>query len=107
MVRDLLAFLHNRINALRLRDPEGVLPTTEALAARIGQHLEDKCITVSRRYWRLSNSSVFIADRFPGSVLEQAFKTRLGRRQRAGPVVAWERLSVPVGCAAHGRRPTQ
>ena len=42
VVRDLLAFLHNRINALRLRDPEGVLPTTEALAARIGQHLEDK-----------------------------------------------------------------
>jgi hypothetical protein len=35
VARDLLAFLKGRIAALRRDDPDGLLPTTEALAARI------------------------------------------------------------------------
>jgi hypothetical protein len=35
VARDLLRFLDDRIAALRRDDPDGRLPTTEALAARI------------------------------------------------------------------------
>jgi hypothetical protein len=41
VARDLLRFLDGRIAALRLVDPDGLLPMTEALAARIRRHLED------------------------------------------------------------------
>lgn len=40
VARDLLRFLDGRIAALRSDDPEGMLPTTEALSARIRRHLE-------------------------------------------------------------------
>jgi hypothetical protein len=41
VARDLLRFLDGRIAALRSDDPDGLLPMTEVLAARIRQHLED------------------------------------------------------------------
>lgn len=40
VVDDLLRFLDDRIDALRSADPDGRLPATEALAARIRRHLE-------------------------------------------------------------------
>jgi hypothetical protein len=40
-VHDLLRFLDDRINSLRSADPDGRLPATEALAARIRRHLAD------------------------------------------------------------------
>jgi hypothetical protein len=39
VVRDLLRFLEGRIVALRSADPDGRLPATEVLAARIRGHL--------------------------------------------------------------------
>lgn len=39
VVHDLLRSLDDRIAALRMADPDGRLPTTEALAARIREHL--------------------------------------------------------------------
>jgi hypothetical protein len=42
VVRDLLQFLDSRLVALRVDDPEGLLPMTESLAARIRQHLENE-----------------------------------------------------------------
>jgi hypothetical protein len=39
VARDLLRFLDGRIAALRREDPDGLLPMTEALAARISQYL--------------------------------------------------------------------
>ena len=42
VVHDLLGFLDERIDTLRLHDPEGLLLMTEALAAQIRQHLENK-----------------------------------------------------------------
>jgi hypothetical protein len=42
VVRDLLRFLDDRIAALRRRDPNGLLPTTEALATRIRRRLADE-----------------------------------------------------------------
>jgi hypothetical protein len=42
VVRDLLDFLNARIDALRLHDAERLLAVTEALAARISQHLESR-----------------------------------------------------------------
>jgi hypothetical protein len=41
VARDLLRFLDDRIVALRRDDPEGLLPATEALAARIRLQLRD------------------------------------------------------------------
>jgi hypothetical protein len=41
VVRDLLAFLDGRLAALRGEDPDGLLPMTESLAARIRRQLED------------------------------------------------------------------
>ncbi len=38
---DLLRFLDEQIAALRLNDPDGLLPTTEALAARIRRQMPD------------------------------------------------------------------
>jgi hypothetical protein len=40
VARDLLQFLDGRIASLRRDDPAGLLPMTEALAARISQYLE-------------------------------------------------------------------
>ncbi len=40
VARDLLRFLDGRIAALRREDPDGLLPMTESLAARISQYLE-------------------------------------------------------------------
>jgi hypothetical protein len=40
VVRDLLRFLDGRIATLRVHDPDGRLPTTEAMAARIRRRLE-------------------------------------------------------------------
>ena len=42
VVDDLLRFLGVRINALRAADPDGLLPETEAMAARIRRHLGDR-----------------------------------------------------------------
>jgi hypothetical protein len=42
VVHDLLRFLDGRLDALRLADPDGRLPATKALAARIRRHLEDR-----------------------------------------------------------------
>jgi hypothetical protein len=42
VVHDLLDFLNERIDTLRWHDPEGLLAMTEALAARISRHLENK-----------------------------------------------------------------
>ena len=42
VVDDLLAFPGQPTRYARLHDPEGLLPMTETLAARIGQHLEEK-----------------------------------------------------------------
>ena len=39
VARDLLRFLDGRIDSLRSADPAGLLPETEALAARIRKHL--------------------------------------------------------------------
>lgn len=41
VARDLLRFLDGRLATLRSDDPDGLLPMTEALAARIRRHLED------------------------------------------------------------------
>jgi hypothetical protein len=40
VVLDLLHFLDSRLAVLRSADPDGRLPATEALAARIRRHLE-------------------------------------------------------------------
>jgi hypothetical protein len=40
VVRDLLRFLEGRIAALRRSDPDGLLPATQALAARILRRLD-------------------------------------------------------------------
>ncbi len=40
VVHDLLQFLDSRLVALRVDDPEGLLPLTESLAAQIRQDLE-------------------------------------------------------------------
>jgi len=40
VVHDLLKFLDNQLDALRVNDPEGLLPMTEALTARIRQQLD-------------------------------------------------------------------
>ena len=42
VVHDLLRFLDGRLDALRSADPDGLLPATESLAARIRRHLEDR-----------------------------------------------------------------
>jgi hypothetical protein len=42
VVQDLLGFLDERIETLRLHDPEGLLAVTEELAAQIRRLLEDK-----------------------------------------------------------------
>ena len=42
IVRDLLQFLENRLVALRVDDPEGLLLMTESLTARIRRHLEEQ-----------------------------------------------------------------
>jgi hypothetical protein len=42
VARDFLCFLDGRINALRAADPDGLLLATEALAARIREHLDDR-----------------------------------------------------------------
>ncbi|MGP0068586.1 MAG: hypothetical protein ACLQGP_33925 [Isosphaeraceae bacterium] len=42
VVRDLLAFLSCRIEALRADDPDGLLPMTESLAGEIRKHLENE-----------------------------------------------------------------
>lgn len=42
VARDLLRFLDGRIAALRLDDPDGLLPTTEALAARVRWKIGDE-----------------------------------------------------------------
>jgi hypothetical protein len=42
VVHDLLRFLDGRLDALRMDDPDGLLPATEALASRIRRHLEDR-----------------------------------------------------------------
>jgi hypothetical protein len=42
VARDLLRFLDDRIAALRRDDPNGLLPTTEALATRIRRRLADE-----------------------------------------------------------------
>lgn len=42
VVQDLLRFLDGRIESLRSADPEGRLPATEALAARIRRRLIDR-----------------------------------------------------------------
>jgi hypothetical protein len=42
VVHDLLRFLDVRIVALRSADPDGLLATTEALAARIREHMEQR-----------------------------------------------------------------
>jgi hypothetical protein len=42
VVHDLLQFLDGRLKVLRSADPDGRLPATEALAARIRRHLEDE-----------------------------------------------------------------
>jgi hypothetical protein len=42
VVQDLLQFLDRRLDALRVYDPEGMLPMTESLAARIRQHRESQ-----------------------------------------------------------------
>ena len=42
VARDLLRFLERRIALLRQHDPDGLLPMTEILAARIQRHLEDE-----------------------------------------------------------------
>jgi hypothetical protein len=42
VVHDLLQFLDSQVDALRADDPEGLLPMTEALAAKIRRHLEDE-----------------------------------------------------------------
>jgi hypothetical protein len=41
VARDLLQFLDERIAVLRSDDPDGLLPMTEVLAARIRRHLGD------------------------------------------------------------------
>ena len=45
VVHDLLRFLDGRLDTLRTADPDGLLPATEALAARIRRHLEDRSST--------------------------------------------------------------
>jgi hypothetical protein len=40
VVRDLLEFLNGRLDALRVDDPDGLLPMTESLADEIRRHLE-------------------------------------------------------------------
>lgn len=42
VVHDLLRFLDDRLDALRLDDPDGRLAMTETLAARIRRNLEDE-----------------------------------------------------------------
>ena len=42
VVHDLLRFLDAKIDSLRSADPEGRLPTTEALAERIRRRLRDR-----------------------------------------------------------------
>ena len=42
VARDLLGFLDDRMAALQREDPDGLLPTTEAMADRIRRHLQDE-----------------------------------------------------------------
>jgi hypothetical protein len=42
VVRDLLEFLDSQVAALQADDPDGLLPMTESLAARIRQQMENE-----------------------------------------------------------------